>query len=144
MWLGLERNYRETLARIVERKELAQSESWLDTLPVGHMVKYGWVEDHPDPSGRVRETLAFFGVVSPKAWSDLWLQPAAAFRGSSAFEREPGAAAAWLRRGELIAREIKCQPYDSSRFRQALGTAGPQSRHCGWTSSTMGCRHGAN
>ncbi len=128
VWLGLERNYQERLARIKEQKELAQGKEWFDTLPAKRMVEYGWVEDRPDLGGKVREALAFFGVASPKAWSDIWLRPQAAFRESKAFRSEPGAVAAWLRRGELAARGIQCEPHSSKHFRSTLGRVRGLSR----------------
>ncbi len=87
------------------------------------MVKYGWVEDRSDTAGRVREALAFFGVASPEAWSALWQAPQAAFRRSKAFASQPGAVAAWLRQGEVSARNIQCQPFNGARFRQVLEDA---------------------
>lgn len=105
-WLGLERVYRENLARIAEQKALLAGKGWLEPLPYKSMVQYGWVEDRPDTAGRVREALAFFGVASPKAWSALWEAPQAAFRRSKAFASQPGAVAAWLRRGEMLALQL--------------------------------------
>lgn len=123
LWLGLERGYRESLARMDEQKILAAAEGWLESLPFKPMARYGWVEDRPDTAGKVRETLAFFGVASPEAWSAVWEAPQAAFRRSKAFQSQPGAVAAWLRRGEVMARNVECQPFDAARFREVLENA---------------------
>jgi hypothetical protein len=64
--------------------------------------------------------LGFFGVASPDQWRSLWAGADVAYRKSVVFESDPGAVAAWLRRGELEARRIRCHPYDSKKFRQAL------------------------
>lgn len=122
-WLGLEREYRESLARRQEHIALSAAEGWLESLPFKSMSDYGWVGKQPDTAGRVREALAFFGVASPEAWSAVWQAPQAAFRQSKAFQNEPGAVAAWLRQGEVMAREIQCQPFNEARFRDGLQDA---------------------
>lgn len=120
MWLGLERDYQETIARTKESRELALAKGWLDGLPVRKMVEYGWLEDRGDPAGKVREALSFFGVASPEAWQVVWTAPDAALRESKAFQSQPGAVAAWLRRGEIEARRIECRPHSSRLFRETL------------------------
>ena len=45
---------------------------------------------------------------------------ACAFRTTKAYEAEPGALAAWLRLGEIAARDIYCEPYDHKRLQEAL------------------------
>ena len=52
----------------------------------------------------------------------MWLGAQVAYRTSQAFESDPGAMSAWLRKGELIAREITCKPYDEAAFKAALKT----------------------
>jgi hypothetical protein len=43
-----------------------------------------------------------------------------AYRKSAVFKSDPGAVAAWLRKGELEAQRLQCQAYDPERFRKAL------------------------
>jgi HTH-type transcriptional regulator / antitoxin HigA len=45
---------------------------------------------------------------------------ACAFRTSRAYEAKPGALAAWLRLGELAARDTQCEPYDRKGLEAAL------------------------
>lgn len=122
-WLGLECVYRESLARKQEQAILSAAEGWLESVPFKCMADYSWVQDQPDTAGKVREALAFFGVASPRAWSAVWEAPQAVYRRSEAFQSEPGAVAAWLRRGEVVAREIQCQPYNAADLRSCLQEA---------------------
>lgn len=120
-WSNRERHYREFLARAKEEERLQSEVGWLKKVPLKEMNKRGWVQEFDDAVDQLREVLQFFGVVSPDQWQELWLSPRAAFRQSPAFQADPGAVAAWLRRGEIEAQQMECAPYDAARFREILG-----------------------
>ena len=119
-WNNRERNYREVLARREERERLRGQVKWLSELPVRSMVKLGWVRPSRDKVRLLQELLNFFGVASPDQWHGLWGGREIAFRKSAVFRSNPGAVAAWLRKGEVDANRIRCAPYDESKFRAAL------------------------
>lgn len=122
-WNNLERNYQETLARLREQEQLKAQLSWLKTIPVKAMIKKGWIRACETPVQQLKEMLTFFGVATPALWQDIWYSQRTAFRKSQAFESEPGAVSAWLRKGELEAQKISCQAYDASKFRDVLSEA---------------------
>jgi HTH-type transcriptional regulator/antitoxin HigA len=62
----------------------------------------------------------FFRVADRKSWEDVWRRPLASFRQSPSFAADAGAVAVWLRLGEPEAEEIDCEPFDPTRFRDAL------------------------
>lgn len=121
-WNERERLYRESLARHEEDARLKHSADWLKELPVGDMVRLGWIRQCRTKLEKLRECLGFFGVASPKQWHETWavIVPQAAFRRSTAFKCRQGAVAAWLRRGELEAVRVPCRAFDESRFKQTL------------------------
>jgi addiction module HigA family antidote len=119
-WNNRERQYRETLARLQEREGLQKVVKWLKGFPVAAMAKCGWIEASPDKVSQVQELLNFFGVASPDQWNGVWGQECAQFRKPAAFPTDRGALAAWLRKGELEARDINCEPYNDDVFRAAL------------------------
>jgi addiction module HigA family antidote len=120
MWNNLEAQYREQLAKIVERQRLAADIQWLKTIPTRELIERGYLEATSDQVSLLRKTLAFFGVSSVDAWHRLWAAPAVAPRRSLCFETRPGDAAAWIRQGELQAHEIECAPFDRNKFKDAL------------------------
>lgn len=122
-WNNLERNYREHLARKEEEERLASSAGWLRRIPVRRMVELGWIEDQGDAIGQARELLNFFGIASPDRWREVFEVPQATFRHSQAFESEPGALAAWLRKGALEGQGLRTAPFDRAGFRAALAEA---------------------
>jgi addiction module HigA family antidote len=121
-WNNLEKNYRETLARLSEQERLQEQIAWLNELPVRAMVKLNWIRPFKEKVHQLQELLNYFGVASPERWREIWLGAQVAYRTSQAFESDPGAVSAWLRKGELTAREIACKPYDESAFKAALKT----------------------
>ena len=122
-WNNRENRYREYLARAEEAESLRHRLEWLKKDPVAAMVKRGWIRRIRDKAGQLAEVLSFFGVASTEAWESVWTAPQAAFRASPTFEKDPFAVAAWLRRGELLAEQVDCAPYDASAFRAALREA---------------------
>lgn len=119
-WLGLESQYREQLARKVDVAALAADVGWLKELPLRDMVKFGWVHKVPDQARQVHECLRFFAVSSVAAWRVQYQQPVAAYRAAARLTRTPEAVAAWLRQGERVAEDIRCDDYNKARFEAAL------------------------
>ena len=124
-WNNRERQFREALARAEERERLQQQVKWLEKLPVNAMAKWGWVEKHKEKVPQVKEMLSFFGIASPDQWPTLGqtLERQVQFRKSTAFQVDNGALLAWLRKGELEAKQMHCAPYDAGKFAVSLGTA---------------------
>ncbi|MGA2182557.1 MAG: HigA family addiction module antitoxin [Bryobacteraceae bacterium] len=119
-WIAREQYYRESLARAKETLEFEKQADWLDQVPYRAMVKLGWIPEHREKARQLEEVLRFFAVASPSSWHGVWGAASPAFRRSSAFESEPGAVAAWLRKGELEAGYQELAEYDVDAFRRAL------------------------
>ncbi len=119
-WLNLERNYREVLARRKDEDRLRTEVAWIRQFPLRAMAKAGWVRSYKSKLEQAQELLQFFGVATPEQWRGLWTDVGVAYRKSAVFKSDPGAVAAWLRKGELEAQRLQCQAYDPERFRTAL------------------------
>jgi HTH-type transcriptional regulator/antitoxin HigA len=121
MWNQLEALYQSDLQRIQAKRDLAECATWLDAMPVKALLKRGVLPESPDDRApRVQQMLSFFGVASVSAWDGVYASLECAFRQSVAYEIKPGAVAAWLRLGEITAREIKCSVFDPKGLRSAL------------------------
>ena len=120
-WNNREKRYQEYLASVAEKQYLEEQIQWLEHFPVREMIKLGWIDKHSSKTDQLRELLNFFSVASPKDWETVWLRSTdAVFRRSPVFEADPYCVAAWLRKGEIDAREISCNAYDSKTFGEAL------------------------
>jgi HTH-type transcriptional regulator/antitoxin HigA len=119
-WNSREQHYREALARERGREHLEAVGDWLKDIPYRAMVSRGWIPEKREKSQQIQEVLRFFGVATPASWDEVWRGAQAEFRRSKAFKSEPGATAAWLRKGELAAQRIQCPQYDAARFKEVL------------------------
>lgn len=119
-WLNLESQYQEVLARLEEEHQLDRDLGWLKRIPVSAMAKFGWMQKHKDAKAQLIEVLRFFGIASVDQWDDMWPNLNVAYRQHNSHEVFPEAVSAWLRRGEIEAAQIHCEPYDRANFRQAL------------------------
>ena len=119
-WSNRERRYREHLARLEEQERLSKHAKWLKIFPSKEMITEGYIVERDTDVDRVRELLSFFGVASPERWEEASASTATALRCSKVFKSDPGALAAWLRRGELIAQSVDAGAYDRNGFLQCL------------------------
>jgi plasmid maintenance system antidote protein VapI len=116
-WMSRDFQYRQDIARIHEADE-----EWLAELPIGDMIKFGWLRPAPHPAEEVAACLRFFDVASIPAWREAYggIQKMVAFRTSPSFDSRPAAVAAWLRQGEIESKAIECSPWDPRRFVESL------------------------
>lgn len=122
-WLNRESRYREFVAR-KEREEAAEKAmSWVRRFPLKAMAAKEWIsEPRPSPQA-VSEVFSFFGVASVEGWEQTWLTAEAQFRRSKTRQGDRQAIAAWLRRGEIEASKVRCEPFSSARFESVLDEA---------------------
>ena len=123
-WMQREANYREALARRARLDKAAEHADFLTRIPLGCMVRFGWVRRWTHSGAQVLEVLRFFGVASVDAWNDRYLDHACfapAFRRSPTFPAQGGATAAWLRAVEVeVEQSGAVAGFDEGRLRRAL------------------------
>lgn len=116
-WMSRDFQFRQDVIKLRKAEE-----DWITELPVGDMIRFGWLKPVPHPSEEVAACLHFFGVPSVRAWREAYagLQKVIAFRTSPSLDSRPAAVAAWLRQGEIEAEAIDCGPWDTKRFLESL------------------------
>ena len=116
-WMSRDFQYRHDTARLH-----AADHEWLAELPLGDMIKFGWITPVPHPSAEMAACLRFFRVPSVPAWRQMYadLREMVAFRTSPSFDSRPAAVAAWLRQGEIEGEAIDCNPWDPEHFERSL------------------------
>lgn len=119
-WNNLERQYQEDRTRIEEEKRLYAHLDWLRKVPTNQLVKLGWISKTKNKISQLTEVLQFFGVVSPEQWAAVWQGYQVAYRQSQRLETYAESISAWLRKGELDARQIACDPFFMRRFQEVL------------------------
>lgn len=124
-WMTRDFQYRQNIDRLP-----AADQEWLAELPVGDMIRFGWLVPVPRPSEELAACLRFFNVPTVQAWRQTYsgLHEMAAFRTSPSFDSRPAAVAAWLRQGEILASQIECRPWDVTQFQELLSRIRPLTR----------------
>ncbi|CAM4207088.1 ImmA/IrrE family metallo-endopeptidase [Cytophagaceae bacterium 50C-KIRBA] len=121
-WLNREKTYRQELYELQQREELEKEKDWLDAFPIHEMRKLGWLPNTKEKHILVDKLLKFFSVASADEWKRIYVdeQVSVAFKISLAHTQSPHAISAWLRQGELQAKEIKIAEFDKKKFKDAL------------------------
>ncbi len=127
VWAELEARAQEGRAWESLATGYAAEKRWLEELPVEAMVAARWLPAVPDlePSeeatvARIVQLLYWFGVSSPEAWREVYVEPQAGFHRDPWFDADPGVLAAWMRTGEIQADPMRTAPYDRKKFLAAL------------------------
>jgi HTH-type transcriptional regulator/antitoxin HigA len=119
-WGSLESRYREDLARLQARDDLAGQTAWLKQFPIAALRRLGVIPAAADDVSTMEALLRFFGVASPAVWQTEWSDIAVRLHGSKRYPSLPGALAAWLRIGERTAADMDTEIYDATRFEATL------------------------
>jgi len=119
-WINLEQQYQEDCARLAEKARMESHLDWLKRIPVNSMAKLGWLSKHKDKKQLLEEVLCFFGIASPEQWEVVWSGYQVAYRQTQRFTTVAESVSAWLRKGELEAQQISCNPFDKRAFHESL------------------------
>lgn len=116
-WMARDFQYRQQIAEPGEA-----TNAWVKELPLGDMVKFGWLKDAPKRSEELAACLKFFDVPNVAVWHRVYgpLEQKFLFKKSPSFESRPAAVAAWLRQGEIEAEGMRCAPWNAHGFEAAL------------------------
>lgn len=122
LWMEREARYQLHAAREREREGLELGRAWAKRFPIDELIRKEYIRAVRDPVEQVSALLNFFGVGSVTGWKGYWEErvTAARFKQSGKGAVNSYAVSAWLRRGDVEAAEIECEPYSEVRFKQAL------------------------
>jgi hypothetical protein len=84
------------------------------------MINLRWIPKKTTTVSQLDEVLRFFGVTSPEQWATVWQEHQVAYRQTQRFAACEESVSAWLRMGEIQARQISCAPFDKKGFQEAL------------------------
>jgi Zn-dependent peptidase ImmA (M78 family) len=124
-WMSRDFQYRQDSARLH-----APDRQWLSELPLGDMIKFGWVKPVPRPSDEMSACLRFFDVPNVAAWHKVYanLREMVAFRTSPSFDSRLASVAAWLRQGEIEGEAVESGLWDRKGFEECLSRIRPLTR----------------
>ena len=120
VWNNLEANYRLFCAKEQDCGELEKYEDWLNGFPIKEMVRRRWVDRGSNLAENVAILLNFFGVGSVASWEEKYGNLCVRLRKAATYQPSREALAAWIRRCEIKAAEIKTKPYSKERMSKVL------------------------
>ena len=114
-WIRREHQYRDSVINL----EKIEQDSWLSSLPIKDMIKFGYVSNQGD---RLTECLHFFNIPDIQSWKQRYSKELSSvnFRTSLTFENHPASVATWIRMGEIDTQNIECAPWNLSLFQESL------------------------
>ncbi|QOG03478.1 ImmA/IrrE family metallo-endopeptidase [Flavobacterium sp. MDT1-60] len=112
-WLTREKQYRFHFEKIQ-----SENKAWLSNLPFKFMNSNNWIEN----GDYLQSCLDFFNVPSVRKWKDTYENEIQelSFRTSQTLNSDFASVATWLRRGEIIANQIECKPWNKTLFEISL------------------------
>jgi HTH-type transcriptional regulator / antitoxin HigA len=118
LWLNLQRQFDEALARRGDLARLAHWGAWATAFPIKEMKR----KHYTLPAGKsdAETLLGFFGVSSPNSWDEVWKAAKASYRQTRRYTITTEAVAAWVRQAELFATELDARPFSESTVRAKL------------------------
>jgi addiction module HigA family antidote len=125
-WLERERQYVHALAEIEHKQKLESYTEWITRFPIKSMEKLSWIPKTDTAAKTVAALLSFFSVATPDEWTSVYIGEQlqnSYYRISLAHVTQQGALSAWLRKGELQAKELKINTFSRKKFQQSLSTA---------------------
>ena len=119
VWINLECNYREQLARLASYKQLEKQIEWLKAIPTKELISRGVLQATTDSVALLDQSLKFFGVASVEAWREGWSDGQFAFRKSHQVDSNDGNLTSWLRLTELQGQQLQVSKYSKEHFNKA-------------------------
>jgi len=121
-WINKQARYNEYKARIKRSEDIEKAKEWAREFPYAEMAKNGWVKPTKNIEEKCINLFEFFGISNHIAWNKLYLESElkVAAYASLKHTQEPHSISAWLRKGELQARDIKAPEYNQSQFKKSL------------------------
>jgi HTH-type transcriptional regulator / antitoxin HigA len=116
-WLSAEARYQELKAKLEARARLQAEIARLPEFPYAEIARHAYLPRTRDSAEKVENLYRFFQINDFDALRRLY-QPA--FRIARSRKPNNAALAAWLRMGEIDAREVPTEPFDARGLAKAL------------------------
>lgn len=127
-WLNLDAEYQVKEVNKARYKSLLEDASILNSV-AKELISKKWIAKCDDNIQQLKVLLSFFGVATAKQLPSVWSKLEVNYRTSEAYRKNHFNIMAWLRRGELDAQKIECEPYNSKKFKDALSECRELTNH---------------
>lgn len=118
-WMRKQQRYDEYKTRERLKAVVEEASEWTKEFPYAEMAKHNWVPPTRVTEEKTINLLSYFGVASHQAWEKLYIESklkVAAYT-SLKHTHQPHAISAWLRQGELQAKQINVPVFDVKKLK---------------------------
>lgn len=121
-WINKQARYNEYIARKKNIEDIVKAEPWASEFPYAEMAKLNWVPATRKAEEKTINLLSYFGVASHRAWERLYLESELKVAAYTSLKQshQPHAISAWLRQGELQAKQIEVVTFDVKKLKNNL------------------------
>ena len=121
-WINKQARYNEYRARKKQEEAIDEAIEWAREFPYPQMAKYNWVPPTRQIKEKTINMLNYFGIASHRAWEGLYLETDLKVAAYTSLKQthEPHAISAWLRQGELQAKQIDAPDYDAKKLKSNI------------------------
>jgi len=121
-WINKQARYNEYKARKQRGKDVENALEWAKSFPYSAMARLNWVPATRDIKEKAINLFEFFAISNSTSWDRLYLKSElkVAAYASLKHTHDPHAISAWLRRGELQAKEMHTPEYSNKKFIESL------------------------
>ncbi len=121
-WINKQARYNEYIARKKQEAVIKEGKEWTKKFPYAEMSKNNWVTPTRNIDEKTLNMLRFFGISSHKAWGKLYLETELKVAAYTSLKQshQPHAISAWLRKGELQAKNISSPVFDMKKLKNNI------------------------
>jgi HTH-type transcriptional regulator/antitoxin HigA len=121
-WVQLDADYTAHASKEKAREQLLDFSEWADGFDESTLRHHHIIDAEDQQITRIEKILKFFGVASPEAFQQTWIQPRVSFRRSQAFTVAEQNTALWLRLVERSAEQVNTDPLRARTLRNVART----------------------
>lgn len=113
-WINKQARYNEYIAREKHKGVIAEASEWAKQFPYAEMAKQKWVDSTRKAEEKTINLLSYFGVASHNAWEKLYVETELKVAAYTSLKQshQPHAISAWLRQGEIQAKQIEAPTFN--------------------------------
>lgn len=116
-WMTRDLQYRQGIAKIK-----VSDEQWVSQFPIDDMIRFNWIPLVKTLSEKVLALKKFFDVPNITTWNEYYagVMQEVSFKKSRSYESRPASVAAWIRQGEIQAKNMACRKWDIEKFKAVI------------------------
>jgi addiction module HigA family antidote len=121
-WMNLQRDFDETSARLNHVVNCQNAQEWARLFPYSKMVELEWVSKTSKAEEKAHHLLNFFAVTTEAAWTKSYVDGGlrVAARLDLANNAKKHAITAWLRKGELLSKDVKLPDFSKAQLKKII------------------------